>query len=250
MLADADGEWFEVYNAGSVAVDMNGWTIRDAGIDDHVIDNGGPLVINPGEYKVFGINATAMAAEGVTLFYQYAGITLSNADDEIILETPTAVMVDSVGWDDGLTFPDPSGASMQWNGEGDNADGAQWSESGAVFGSGDKGTPGAANDLISPVPVPGVASSLHGNVPNPFNPSTAVGFTLANGGHAQLGIYDVRGRLVRVLVDAQLTAGDYTGAYRWDGRDDAGRTVTSGTYFQRLVVDGKVIGSGKMMLVR
>ena len=40
---------------------MNGWTISDLGIDSHLIDNGGPLVIGPGEYKVFVHNAAAMA---------------------------------------------------------------------------------------------------------------------------------------------------------------------------------------------
>ncbi|MFN2370320.1 MAG: lamin tail domain-containing protein, partial [Candidatus Krumholzibacteriia bacterium] len=250
VLADADGEWFEVYNAGTVAVDMNGWTIRDVDFDSHVIAAGGPLVINPGEYKVLGNNALAMAGEGVTLFYQYAGIALGNADDELILETATAVLVDQVVWDDGLTFPDPIGRSMQWNGMGSNDDGANWGDTGPVFGSGDRGTPGLANDLVSAAPVPGLFSELRGNVPNPFNPSTAVFFSLDRDGHARLDIYDVRGRQVRTLVDARLTAGSYDGAYRWDGRDDQGRSVTSGTYFQRLELDGKVVGSRKMMLVR
>lgn len=250
VLLDAVGEWFEIYNAGAVAVDINGWTIRDLGTDSHVITNGGPLVINPGEYKVLGINAAAMAAEGVTLFYQYTGITLGNADDELILETAGAVLVDQIAWDGGPVWPDPNGASMQWSGSGDNADGATWSTSTSPFGSGDLGTPGSANSAVSAVPVPGLFSELRGNVPNPFNPSTAVFFSLDRDGHARLDIYDVRGRQVRTLVDAQLTAGSYDGAYRWDGRDDQGRSVTSGTYFQRLELDGKVVGSRKMMLVR
>ncbi len=250
ILADADGEWFEVYNAGALAADLNGLVIRDDGIDDHVIDAGGPLVINPGEYKVLALNATAMAAEGVTVFYQYSGITLSNADDELQLETADGTVIDRVAWDDGLTFPDPSGASMQWIGTGDNADGANWSDSGPVFGSGDRGTPGAANDVVSAAPTPGLVTALRGNAPNPFNPTTAFRFTLAAESHARLAVFDVRGRLVRTVVDARLAAGDYDGAYRWDGRDDQDRAAVSGTYFYRLTVDGKVVGSGKMMLVK
>jgi len=250
VLADTDGEWFEVYNAGAVPVDMNGMMIRDDGIDDHIIDNGGPLVINPGEYKVFGINATAMAAEGVTLFYQYSGIALGNADDELQLETSEGVVIDRVAWDNGLTFPDPDGASMQWSGNGDNADGANWSTAIAPFGSGDLGTPGAANSDVSPAPLPGAVTVLRGNVPNPFNPSTAFRFTLAHDASTLLAVYDVRGRLVRTVVDAPLKAGDYTDTYRWDGRDDQGRGAVSGTYFYRLVVDGKTVGNGKMMLLK
>ena len=250
VLADADGEWFEVRNAGAVAVDMNGWTIRDDGTDSHVIDNGGPLVINPGEYKVLGVNAAAMALEGVTLFYQYAGILLGNGDDELVLVTGGAVLVDHVVWDNGPIWPNPNGASMYWSGSGDNGDGANWSVSITPFGSGDLGTPGAANDDVSAVPVPGTPTVLAGNYPNPFNPTTTFNFTLAKDGHAVLGVYDLRGRLVRTLVDDTLPAGSYDGAYRWDGRDGRGQAVNSGTYFYRLELDGQVVGARKMMLIK
>ena len=39
-VADASGEWFEVYNAAPTPIDINGWTIRDNDIDSHVISNG------------------------------------------------------------------------------------------------------------------------------------------------------------------------------------------------------------------
>ena len=250
VLADADGEWFEVRNDGAVAVDMNGWTIRDDGTDSHVINNGGPLIINPGEYKVLGVNAAAMALEGVTLFYQYTGVTLGNAADELVLVTAGAVPVDSIAWDDGTIWPGPNGASMFWRGGGDNGDGANWSVSTTPFGSGDLGTPGAANDDVSAAPVPGTPTHLAGNFPNPFNPTTTFNFTLAKGGHAVLAVYDLRGRLVRTLVDDNLEAGSYDGAYRWDGRDGRGQGVNSGTYFYRLELDGRVVGARKMMLVK
>ena len=249
ILADADGEWFEVRNDGAVAVDMNGWTIRDDGTDSHVINNGGPLIINPGEYKVLGIDAAAMALEGVTLFYQYSGVTLGNAADELVLETAGTVPVDAIVWDDGTIWPSPNGASMFWRG-GDNGDGANWSVSITPFGSGDLGTPGAANDDVSAAPVPGTPTVLAGNFPNPFNPTTTFNFTLAKGGHAVLGVYDLRGRLVRTLVDDTLPAGSYDGAYRWDGRDGRGQAVNSGTYFYRLELDGQVVGARKMMLIK
>ena len=250
ILADADGEWFEVRNDGAVAVDMNGWTIRDDGTDSHVINNGGPLIINPGEYKVLGVNAAAMATEGVTLFYQYTGVTLGNAADELVLETAGAVLVDALVWDDNVVWPSPNGASMFWRGGGDNGDGNNWSVSITPFGSGDLGTPGAVNDDVSAAPVPGTPTVLAGNFPNPFNPTTTFNFTLAKGGHAVLGVYDLRGRLVRTLVDDTLAAGSYDGAYHWDGRDARGRGVNSGTYFYRLELDGQVVGARKMMLVK
>ena len=116
VLTDANGEWFEVYNDGSNPVDMNGWTIRDDGFDSHVIDNGGPLIIGAGEYKVLVRNAAAMTGEGVAVFYEYSGITMGNSDDELILETAGAVIVDSIAWDDGITWPDQAASPCSRSG--------------------------------------------------------------------------------------------------------------------------------------
>jgi lamin tail-like protein/flagellar hook capping protein FlgD len=249
ILYDADGEWFEVYNAGATAVDMNGWTLKDAGLDSLVIDNGGPLVIGAGEYKVFGVNATAMLAEGVTLFFEYSGMQLSNGDDELIIWDTEDRVVDVVAWDDGLTFPDPSGSSMQWTGAGDNADGTTWSDIGPVFGTGDRGTPGAVNDVVTAVPSV-LKTVLGANHPNPFNPSTEFRFSLERDAKVNLSVFDMRGRLVRVVVDTRLTAGDHSGSFHWDGRDGAGRNVNSGTYFYRLSTDDGTTQSRKMTLLK
>ncbi len=78
------------------------------------------------------------------------------------------------------------------------------------------------------------AFALEQNSPNPFNPSTSISFSIAEGTHplVSLSVYDVRGRLVRVLQDAPLEPGYYSRV--WDGTDDRGRKVSSGVYFYRL----------------
>ena len=251
VLSDTDGEWFEVYNAGASAVDMNGWTIADLGFDSHVIVNGGPLVINPGEYKVFVRNATAMAAEGVAVFYNYTGITLGNSDDELILSDAGAVEQTAIAWDGGPLWPDPTGYSMQWNGTGNNNDGANWADRWAPsFGSGDRGTPGAANDVVSPVPDAGLQTSLGSNYPNPFNPRTNFSFSLDQSDRVTLAVFDLRGRKVATIVDAVLPAGQYDQQYKWDGVDDRGAPVNSGAYFYRLTTGSGFSESGKMMLLK
>ncbi len=108
--------------------------------------------------------------------------------------------------------------------------------------------------LLVPAPVtaidddgPPLATHLLGNAPNPFNPQTAVAFSLARGGPVRIDVFDVRGRLVRRLVDGPLPAGPQSVA--WDGRDDAGRDLASGTYVARLAADG-VVQMDKMLLVR
>jgi len=146
-VSDASGEWFEVYNQGTQAVDMIGWTIKDNGADSHVINNS--VVISAGGYAVFGSNGVANG--GVTVDYIYAtAISLSNGDDELILLDGSLVEIDRVEWDGGPAFPDPIGKSMTLGGLGiDNNIGSNWCEATSTFGDGDFGTPGAANDSCS-----------------------------------------------------------------------------------------------------
>jgi hypothetical protein len=74
--------------------------------------------------------------------------------------------------------------------------------------------------------------SLGPALPNPAVSSVQLVFTLAQVGVTTLNIYDVRGRVVRTLVDGQLNAGPQSAV--WDGRDNRGRTVGAGVFFYRL----------------
>jgi hypothetical protein len=65
--------------------------------------------------------------------------------------------------------------------------------------------------------------------PNPFNPSTTIGFELAMPERVTVRIFDVAGRLVKTLADRVLAAGPHE--LRWDGRDERGFVVASGIYF-------------------
>jgi agmatine deiminase len=80
------------------------------------------------------------------------------------------------------------------------------------------------------------AATLRPNHPNPFNPGTTFSFALHHAEHAELVIIDARGRHVRTLVDGVCPAGT-TDVY-WNGTDDGGRRVPSGTYFYRLRAAG------------
>ncbi len=81
-----------------------------------------------------------------------------------------------------------------------------------------------------------VASTLRQNYPNPFNPTTTIGFATAGAAHVGLKVYDIRGRLVRTMIDRDLPAGEHAAV--WDGRDNRGRRVGSGSYLYRLSVNG------------
>lgn len=82
--------------------------------------------------------------------------------------------------------------------------------------------------------VPGVVAYASRCHPNPFNATTEIEFSLAESARVTLKIYDISGRLVRVLVDRELSRGRHAGV-RWDGRDDRGAAVASGVYFYQLV---------------
>jgi hypothetical protein len=93
---------------------------------------------------------------------------------------------------------------------------------------------------------------LHPNYPNPFNASTAVRFDLPVSGVVVISIYDVNGRLVRVLADGSWNVGSHS--VEWDGKDSTGNSVPSGIYVCRMRVrcpDGRTfVQSVKMGLVR
>jgi hypothetical protein len=80
--------------------------------------------------------------------------------------------------------------------------------------------------------------SLAQNYPNPFNPETVVRFGLPGQSAVRLTIYDLHGRQVRGLLDGGLSPGYHE--VTWDGRDDAGKQVSSGLYLYRLVARGDV----------
>lgn len=78
---------------------------------------------------------------------------------------------------------------------------------------------------------------LYPAYPNPFNPRTSVDFELPEAQRARVAIYAIDGRLINVLVDAQLPAGRHTLA--WAGVDAEGRAVASGVYVCRLETAGR-----------
>ncbi|PID67974.1 MAG: hypothetical protein CR968_03985 [Flavobacteriia bacterium] len=147
-VGDNDGEWFEVYNTTSASIDLYGWVIMDDESADEKFTVESSVVVPAGGYAVFGSNGDTSANGGVTVDYVYSGITLGNGSDGIKL-TCSDTVIDIVVWDNGATFPDPSGASMELANDKltatDNDNGANWGTATDVYGAGDMGTPGAVN---------------------------------------------------------------------------------------------------------
>ncbi len=87
---------------------------------------------------------------------------------------------------------------------------------------------------------------LRQNLPNPFQRSTRITFVTRASAQAELGIYDLSGRLVRKLFQGAVSPGEQS--VTWDGRDASGRAVASGVYFYRLRVGGEVLERRLMLL--
>ena len=93
---------------------------------------------------------------------------------------------------------------------------------------------------------PGVASPVipadfrfNGTYPNPFSSEAAISFSLPINGRVSVTVFDMSGRIVRVLNDTELQAAEHT--LVWDGTDTAGHPVGAGVYFCRLEAAGQTV---------
>ncbi len=250
---DSDGEWFEIYNNSDHAIDLNGWIIKDYDTDSHTISQS--VVIQPGEYLVLGRNADTATNGGVTVAYQYSGINLANGADEIVLLLPDGITeIDHVAYDGGPNWPDPTGASMYFNGTftQDNNDPSLWAVSDLPWdgSAGDFGTPGYANTVsaVASQNRPVLPDDFGLKVfPNPFNPQTTIAFSLPNAQKVQARIFNLNGQQVRLLANGNFSAGKVK--LFWNGKNNNNSTLPSGIYILSLQI-GSIQITRKIVLLR
>ncbi len=99
---------------------------------------------------------------------------------------------------------------------------------------------------VSPV-LPGITFQTS-NYPNPFNPSTTIKYSMPVAGHLKLSIYNVRGQLVKTMIDGNRPAGADQDIV-WDGTNNQGGDVSAGVYFYEARTGGEV-QVRKMALVK
>jgi len=85
------------------------------------------------------------------------------------------------------------------------------------------------------------------NYPNPFNPTTQIKYNLLKADNVVVKVYDVLGKEVKTLVNERLNAGEKV--VMWNGTDNSGKAVSSGTYFVKLETSSGV-DTKKMMLLK
>jgi hypothetical protein len=89
--------------------------------------------------------------------------------------------------------------------------------------------------------------ALRQNSPNPFRAATSISFNLSERSRVSVNVYDVAGRRVRTLMNRTVSPG--AASLEWDGRNDAGDALPSGTYFVRMQTGSKLF-ERKMTLLR
>ncbi|MDP8268483.1 MAG: T9SS type A sorting domain-containing protein [Candidatus Tenebribacter davisii] len=92
-----------------------------------------------------------------------------------------------------------------------------------------------------------MVTSLDGNYPNPFNPTTMIKYGLSEDSFVTLQVYNIKGEKLKTLVNEELEAGYHD--IHWNGKDDNGKTTASGVYFYKMKA-GNVVETKKMILMK
>ncbi len=148
------GEWFELYNAGSSAVNLRSWRVTDELRDGFVIDD--DLIIEAGDYALFAVESDALLNGGLPepdWVYSYAAFPLRSYDDDDIQLMAGEDLMDRVEYRNVTPWESLAGQShylCPGASDVDSNDDVTWwdttpSDGGYAYGDGDFGSPGAEN---------------------------------------------------------------------------------------------------------
>lgn len=84
---------------------------------------------------------------------------------------------------------------------------------------------------------------LNQNIPNPFNPSTVISYSINANSNVSIKIYNILGSEVYTLVNTRQNAGSYSVSFN-------GGNLSSGVYFYSLIADGNFVGTKRMLLLK
>jgi len=91
--------------------------------------------------------------------------------------------------------------------------------------------------------------TLYQNSPNPFNGTTNINFYLTEPGFVSFSIYDIKGNLIRNLINEQYkTKGEH--GVKWDGRNLNNIIVSSGIYFYKLIINRRSVFVKRLVFIK
>ena len=159
----------------------------------------------------------------------------TDADGEILWTTTVGDTLHNVGMD------------LVELGENEYLIAGAWLDFSIMKGMGWIARLGATVTSVAEGPGTPEAFALHANYPNPFNPSTTIGFDLPAAMGVTLTVYDILGREVRQLMNRPMGPGYHH--VTWNGRTNDGREVPTGLYIARLFTP-EYTGSIKLVLLK
>jgi hypothetical protein len=246
-------DWIELHSTAAHEIDISGWELKDSE-PSHSFTFAGGTSIAAGAYLVVCRDLAAFQAAfpWVTNVVGELGFGLAGSGDVVWLRDEAGETIDWVEYSDDPPWPpepDGHGPTLELiDPLLDNSLASSWAASLASHG-----TPGGLNSVAGGITAldggPGLALefALSPAFPNPFNPYATISFTLPRHAQVRLSIYDGLGRRVRLITDGPLEPGHHRSV--WDGRDDRGRHVASGVYFNELIAGDQVV-RGKLVLLR
>ncbi len=189
------------------------------------------------------VESSTLFASEIIASYTTAGVGIFGGDQSAALVLSCSDVYGNEYGDYGGSFADPTGSN------GNISEDPRFCDASAEDYTLAEGSPclpsgnacsilmgyfdlGCGGPTAIPQTVPAIATMLRNN-PNPFNPSTAIKFSLARGTELRLTIHDTAGALVATLANGvYYAAGNHK--LIWHGRNDAGEFAPSGLYFCRL----------------
>ncbi|MEM8485273.1 MAG: lamin tail domain-containing protein [Bacteroidota bacterium] len=238
---DADEEWVELYNNGTGAVDLAGWSLVDNNGDGFTYTFPESHVMQAGTYFTVANDANAFVAlygYGADLYDNIP--PLNNSGDALLLRNPADEVMDEVAWEGGAS----KGVPALWNSDlepnarrGESLVRASFALDTDSFedwiiatGNGSpqvQGTGVEFHTVGTDTGLPQRVASLDQNYPNPVANQTAIKFLLPVAQTVSLTVFDMLGREVAQLAHGTYGAGEHTVTYVTEA-------LNAGVYIYRL----------------
>ena len=236
-VSDSYGEWFEIMNMTDSTIDIHGWSIKDLQGDEHeILSDQMTIPVLPDEYFVLARNGDQTLNGGINVDYEYDGFSLSNTEDEVILQDISGAIVDEVHYSSGWPFS--SGVSMEIHDLlVDNQLSENWFYSTMAYGNGDLGSPGIPFDGTLNIEGSSIMPngfSLISLYPNPFNPEITIHMDNREQGRMSIEIFDLSGHKVETLINTVFITGDHK--VTWDASGNS-----SGMYFFKFTIGNTIL---------
>ena len=246
------GDWIEFYNPPAYndnnSVDISDWYFKDEN-DEHIFTFPANTILEANKCIVLCRDTVSFSNlfPDVNNYIGDFDFGLSGNGELLRLFNSIGNIIDSLIYDDELPWPlepDGNGPTLELiNPYLDNAKSQSW------IASANYGTPGLADtsaDEGEEEPAIIYEYALMQNYPNPFNARTEIHFVLPYENFVKLNIYNVRGQLVRTLINNKYNAGYHI--IKWDGANNNSKIVASGIYFYRLETDDYIETRAMVML--